>query len=337
MYNKRYWSIAEGYKLTGKFSRRYSNRDQALNACMSTARCKGVTEYRRNYYYMCSDSVLTVESAMNAFVPGGELVTYIEYDMVYVGYSWEYKSPFTLTGDYQDNTVYKTRDAALSACAAADACKGVTKEGKNNFRLATTGTFRYSKNKAVWVQNGAVIRDSGFNWSQHPHLALSGYSDGKIYRTRDKALGACAKSSSCKGVTREGELVFRLMSGTTLKPNSASTTYVKSSQLFISSDFYWTRVKGYNFRHQLGRNGWGYQHEALRECAKRRPTCVGTYTAPNGVKHIAQGTDLDTVAKGEIYIMGSSYNKEWFFVYGGNYHAYLSKYLPQISPFCNHF
>ena len=318
LYNKRYWSISEGYRLMGYASgRRYWNRDQALNACASMSRCKGVTEQGHRNFRLNTGSVPTVESSMKAFIPGGELVTYKDYDMVYVGYSWEYKSPFTLTGAYQDNTVYKTRNAALSACAAANACKGVTKEGKHNFRLYTTGTFRYSKHKSVWIQSGAVIREGGFNWSQQQHLTLTGYCSGTVFKTREKALQACGRSSSCKGVTREGDRIYRLMSGTTLKPNSASTTYVKSSSLFISSDYYWTRVKGYRFRHPWGGLRWHNRERALRECTRRRPTCIGIYRGRSGPYHLARGTDMDTVANGEVYIMGSPYEKEWFFVYGG--------------------
>ena len=317
LYRKRYWTISEGYRLIGyACGRRYHDRNSALNACMAMSRCKGVTEEGHRNFRLNTGSVPTVESSMKAFVPGGEQVTYKDYDMVYVGYSWEYKSPFTLTGSYQDNTVYKTRDSALSACAATDKCKGVTKEGKNNFRLYTSGTSTYSKNKSVWVQNGAVVREGGYNWSQQSHFTLSGYCSSTVYKTREKALQACGKMKSCRGVTREGDSVFRLMSGSTLKPNSASTSYVKSSSLFISSDYYWTRVRGYRFRHHLGGLRWRNRETALRECTKRVSTCDGLYTQ-SGWYYLAKGTDLERNARGEVYILGSPYEKQWFFVYGG--------------------
>ena len=78
------------------------------------------------------------------------------------------------------------------------------------------------------------MKEGGYNWAEYPKHTLSGYATNKVYKTRSKALRACGKMAGCKGVTKEGANKYRLNTGTTLKPNKASTAYIQSSALIIS-------------------------------------------------------------------------------------------------------
>ena len=237
--------------------------------------------------------------------------------MTYAGYSWTYQSPFTLTGPYQDKTVYKTRNAALSACAATDKCLGVTKEAKKNFRLYTTNTAKKFKGRAVWIQGGPVVKAGGYNWAEYPKHSLSGYASKKVYKTRSKALRACGKMAGCKGVTKEGTNKFRLNSGTTLKPNKAATAYIQSSALIIYQDYYWTSVKGFNFDKHIKGKRYRKFARAAKVCTALSAKCVGISKTRRGVYLLASSTGLKSKPKGKVFVLGSSYEKEYFFINRG--------------------
>ena len=51
LYKKYYWTEAEGYRLKGYAStKKYTDRDSALKACLTNSKCNGVTkEATKNY------------------------------------------------------------------------------------------------------------------------------------------------------------------------------------------------------------------------------------------------------------------------------------------------
>ena len=310
--------MGEGYRLTGYASaKKYKVRDTALDACLAMSKCLGVTKEGIKNYRLNTGSVLSVESSMTAYLAGGELVSFKEYTMTYASYSWKYQSPFTLTGSYQDNTTYKTRNSALQACAATDKCLGVTKESKKNYRLYTSGTTKYSKSRSVWIQGGKIVKESGYNWAAHPKMQLSGYTSTKVYKTRSAALKACAAGAGCKGVTKEGDNNYRLNSGSTLKPSTVAKAYLKSGKLVIANDYYWTKVAGYNFKKHIPKTKYKKLSKAKAVCTAKVSVCVGISQTKAGAYYLAIVPDMKNVAGGYVHVLGSTYEKEWFFVYAG--------------------
>ena len=82
----------------------------------------------------------------------------------------------------------------------------------------------------VWVKSGEGNKYvSQKVFSQHSKCQLKGYSSKTNYKTLAKALAACAASSSCNGVTKEGSKKFRLNTGTSPKTVKTMKCYIKAA------------------------------------------------------------------------------------------------------------
>ena len=65
------------------------------------------------------------------------------------GYLWAMKKDWTLTG-YDDDTAYKTLQAATKACVASDTCKGVTKE-EGSYRTNNHNMASQKKGRVAYI------------------------------------------------------------------------------------------------------------------------------------------------------------------------------------------
>ena len=295
----------------------YKSRDAALKGCLTDSKCQGVTMEANSKYRLNSGFIPIPENGMTAYIKGGAIVSIQKFTMTYAGYSWTFKQPFTLSG-YTDKAKYKTRNAALSACAATDKCLGVTKEGAKKFRLNSKATVSPQNGRAVWIQGGKVIKAGGYTWALYKKKTLSGYVNDKVYKTRDSALNACSKAPGCKGVTKEGDSNYRMNSSETQKNSKKAVAYVKSSKLIIEQDYYWTKVSGLAYTKNYSNKKYTTLAAALAVCAKD-DKCTGVTKKSAKVFICGKGTDLTSSSGSTIYIQGSRFTMEYFVTHGGNY------------------
>lgn len=128
-FGKYSWTRMSPFRLDGPTSRqRYGNLNVALNACIRTKKCAGVTKESNNDYRLNTGSTAVPARDKVAYIKGGTSITT-------EGYSWsEYDDYYIDTR--LDNTDYDALDVALKACAEKKGkCKGVVQTDKNKYYL----------------------------------------------------------------------------------------------------------------------------------------------------------------------------------------------------------
>ena len=318
LYNKYYFTEKDGYTLSGYAStKKYTTKSKAMAACLTSSKCNGVTKEGTKNYRTNTGYTISQYSTRTAYLKGGAKINFQSYKSTYAGYSWTFKFPHTLKG-YADKKVYKTRKAALTACAANTKCLGVTKEKAKTFRLNSSSSVLKNKDRSVWIKGGKVVKASGVNWSKKSKTKLSGYYNKTTYKTLAKALKACSKASGCKGVTKEASEKYRLNSSTTSKTNSASTAYKKGSTLKISNDYYWTKVSGYKYKTNLEKKNYKTESAALAACASKASTCSGVSYTGKGKYYLGKGDTKTATTGAKVFVLGSNYKSSFTYVHANS-------------------
>lgn len=172
LYDKYYWSEADGYRLPGYADgTNYKTRDAAMTACLTNSKCNGVTKETNSKYRLNTGLISVTENSMTAYVKGGPKIDVQEFRLTYTGYTWTYKRPFTLNGLF--GSTFKTRNAALDSCSVQTKCLGVTKLAAGKYRMSKKATLIPYKGRAVWIQGGKVVYGGGYTWSKDEKKSLT--------------------------------------------------------------------------------------------------------------------------------------------------------------------
>ena len=215
------WTFKSPFTLEGySDGRHYHTRNAALQACGAQARCVGVTKEADRRFRLNHHATVYPQKGRSVWIQGGEVITGGDY-------TWSTLKGRTLTG-YVNNVVYKTRTAALEACAQNAGCKGVTREGESNYRLNSSGTTKTSKTSVSYTKSNALSIMSDYYWTKVSGLMYKDNRSNKKFKDLDSASEACAKDVHCSGITATAN-VFVLGKGTELLSKPDSTVYVQGS------------------------------------------------------------------------------------------------------------
>ena len=121
----------------------YTSRDKALKACGTNAKCSGVTSDGSAFVLNTGGTPHPAKGSA-VYVKSGESSSY-------GGTQWTVLKGKKLKA-YYNKKVYTSKNNALKACLAKAACKGVTREGANKYRLGSTATYITVKGYKTWIQ-----------------------------------------------------------------------------------------------------------------------------------------------------------------------------------------
>jgi hypothetical protein len=129
----------------------------------------------------------------------------------YGGYAWAKKSG-KLSGA-ASTTKHKTLSKAMKACLSNSKCKGVTKSSSTVYRENTGSTVSSASGKTAYIKGDAYKLANNYYWTEISDVKLTGFADKKTYKTLSKARTACAKKSTCNGVTYYKAKKYRINTG----------------------------------------------------------------------------------------------------------------------------
>ena len=151
---------------------------------------------KKKTFYLNTGSTAMPSKGTKVFIKGGKSI-------VSSGKSWTTTTNYALGG--LEATTYTSLETALTKCAASSTCKGVVKNKKGKYQLATKTTKTKKIGFTSYAVGSSITVLSDFAWTVKSGYTLKGYATKTTYKTLAKALAACAKTDSCNGVTKEGK------------------------------------------------------------------------------------------------------------------------------------
>ena len=152
-YNGYTWKMKSPWQFATKLSKtKYTSLSAALKACSKNAKCKGVTKEKTGAYYLGSGT---------KYKPGKNMVIFIKYGTLsmYGGYTWTYKSGYTMSGGHLSSTTYATKAKALAACKANSKCTGIIYESKKYY-LGKGSSFKAKSGVKAWKKTSKLAKSS---------------------------------------------------------------------------------------------------------------------------------------------------------------------------------
>ena len=133
---------------------------------------------------------------------------------------------------------------------------------------------------------------SDYSWTSTTDNKLTGYADKKTYKTLAAALKACAKSSKCNGVTKEGTKKYRTNTGSTFSTNNGRTAWRQEDPFVLHSNYYFTKKTG-NKLSSIQTKAYSTEAKAAAACIKAKKTCTG-FVLKSKKYYLTKGWNLYT-------------------------------------------
>lgn len=258
------YDMIKPMKLSGRVDgRRYTNRKQAMEACNKNARCNGIVREQPHYFFLVGGTTPTPADNQIAYIKSGSAVMIAREQ-------WTRKDGVELKGAY-GRKKYNSRDAALTVCAGASGCKGVTKYGPGDFRLRSSTTTASKSGASSWIEGDSVIEEEDFYWSEKVGYKIDLKLSGHAYPNKDAAFKECARRhTQCSGVTLTGGKYY-IMRGAGLTKSDKDKTYllgdlVKTTDYMIFANVAWT-IKG-PYTMQNCYRAFNNMYQAVDRCAE---------------------------------------------------------------------
>ena len=298
-----FWTEVEDARLPLQLGKnKYKTLEKAKAACKAykKALCKGVTEKNGKYTLHKTDKI-KYSSVGKVYLMGGSAKGSYSYEMTFKDHTWDVQGPAALDGQI-GKTSYKTRDEALTACAANSKCNGVTKKPTNEYVLNTGSSASPTPGAEAYVKAGKAKMAEGKSWTVKSGYTLNGIQE-KEYTNRKEALVACSKKGSCKGVVKTNTGKFKLANGSKVSKKSGYKLYLKGSTALSYFDYTWTQMSGYTLSEPLNKKKYPNLQSALKVCAKNIK-CRGV-TKISANKYRLYKDTQPSVKKGRVvYLQG---------------------------------
>jgi len=145
--------------------------------------------------------------------------------------------------------------------------------GKYTLYKSSTTTEKYGS--VSWIRRGDILASDKYFWDKQAGKTLSGYYDSTKYTTLAKATAACAKATSCKGVTKEGTKKYRTNTGSTYSTNNGRTAWRQEDPFVLHSKYYFTKKTGSKLSSIQTKKSYSTEAKAAAACIKAKKTCSG--------------------------------------------------------------
>ena len=127
----------------------------------------------------------------------------------------------------------------------------------------------------AYIKGGAAIEVqeftltyAGYTWTFKRPFTLDGYSDGRVYPTRNAALQACGAQQRCVGVTKETERRFRLNSHSTVYPKKGRSVWIQGGKVATGGGYTWATERGVTLTGYVNSVVYKTLEAAFEACSK---------------------------------------------------------------------
>lgn len=133
---------------------------------------------------------------------------------------------------------------------------------------------------------------------------LVGYDSSTTYKTLSKALKACSKSDTCKGVTREARSRYRTNNDCSPIKRSGMIAYLKGNKWALHNKIYYSYVDGIKFKTNLSSKTYTSRAKGATAC-KSKSSCSGmTYNSSTKKYTLGKGYSFEPSANDAVWIRG---------------------------------
>ncbi|XP_063682882.1 uncharacterized protein LOC134817592 isoform X2 [Bolinopsis microptera] len=299
------WVIQTNYATNWVQDKPYPTLDSAEKACAASPACKAVNRMSATEYYLAEGDGERDETGTTTYVKGGQEQDQQSFSWPALGYTWHYSAPFALGRTYR---TFNTLPEAFRACVRDSRCKGITADAHQKYHLSHVGIPRPGFKAQSWVKESPYknMYVSQRVYSTHKGARLDGYSSGQSYTALVTALEACAASTSCNGVTKEGTKRYRLNTGNSPRKVNNMDCYIKEGSFDVQNDYRFTISTGYVGVNFVDKKVYLTAEGAKSACAAN-VHCVGV----SKLKEVEYRLNKDGELKGQKG--GVVYSKDEFY------------------------